>query len=63
MKVQYFAGMPVNQTKKYSDQIEDLIDTEWQKKATKLQERRWNRIHERESYQDHQLARGGRRRF
>ena len=49
MKIRYIAGMSVSQTQKYSDQIEDLIDDEWRKKSAKLQERRWNRIHEKES--------------
>lgn len=59
MKIHYFTGLPVSETKKYSHQIEDLIDDEWHDKATRMQSRRWKKIHERESYNHSRHNRGG----
>lgn len=48
MKVHYFTGMTVEDTKKYSDKVEDLIDHHWRGKAARLQNRRWKKINEEE---------------
>lgn len=57
MKVHYFTGMSVEDTKKYSDKIEDLIDHEWRGKAARLQNRRWRKIAEEERSLSHNRLR------
>lgn len=50
MKVYYFTGMSVEDTKKHSHKIEDLIDHEWRAKAARLQNRRWKKIEREEQH-------------
>lgn len=49
MKKNYYIDTPVSITKKYADYIEEVFEDSWRKKARKLQERRWQKLRDREA--------------